>query len=213
MGKLTLVVAAGLLAGTMQLAASENGAAQDFPCWRGADGSGAANSGLTLIEDISKAKLVWKSEWIPGVYGALIQSGNSGVIVADGKVFLTYQEPNDDACDEAFVAKMLEVKTWAGGRGGYGSDPAYLKAVADPKLREAYARKKFAIAANDVIHCFDAETGKTLWTNDFSAGNTANCPTPAFADGYVFWANGYGKGGICLKLGDEALFFGHCRSG
>ena len=36
--------------------------------------------------------------------------------------------------------------------------------------------------------------------NDCSAGNTANCPTPAYADGYVFWANGYGKGGICLKL-------------
>jgi outer membrane protein assembly factor BamB len=46
----------------------------------------------------------------------------------------------------------------------------------------------------------DAGTGQTLWTNKFSAGNTANCPTPAFSDGYVFWANGYGKGGICLKL-------------
>ncbi len=47
----------------------------------------------------------------------------------------------------------------------------------------------------------DAKTGKKLWTNAFSAGNTANCPTPAYSDGYVFWANGYGKGGICLKLG------------
>jgi outer membrane protein assembly factor BamB len=39
-----------------------------------------------------------------------------------------------------------------------------------------------------------------LWSNPFSANNTANCPTPAFADGYVFWANGYGQGGICLEL-------------
>ena len=46
----------------------------------------------------------------------------------------------------------------------------------------------------------DARTGGILWTNNFSAGNTANCPTPAFSDGYVFWANGYGKGGICIKL-------------
>jgi outer membrane protein assembly factor BamB len=46
----------------------------------------------------------------------------------------------------------------------------------------------------------DAKTGRTLWSNAFSAGNTANCPTPVFADGHVFWANGYGKGGICLKL-------------
>ena len=46
----------------------------------------------------------------------------------------------------------------------------------------------------------DARTGVALWSNPFAAGNTANCPSPAYADGYVFWANGYGKGGICLKL-------------
>lgn len=42
--------------------------------------------------------------------------------------------------------------------------------------------------------------GKPIWWNSFSERNTANCPTPAYSDGYVFWANGYGKGGICLKL-------------
>jgi outer membrane protein assembly factor BamB len=51
------------------------------------------------------------------------------------------------------------------------------------------------------IVCVNPTSGALLWANDFSAGNTANCPTPAYADGYVFWANGYGKGGICLKLG------------
>ncbi len=48
--------------------------------------------------------------------------------------------------------------------------------------------------------CVDPDSGRLLWSNPFSAHNTANCPTPAFADGYVFWANGYGQGGICLKL-------------
>ncbi|MBN1816118.1 MAG: PQQ-binding-like beta-propeller repeat protein [Sedimentisphaerales bacterium] len=46
----------------------------------------------------------------------------------------------------------------------------------------------------------NAVTGRTMWSNEFCANNTANCPDPAYADGYVFWANGYGKGGICLKL-------------
>ena len=45
-----------------------------------------------------------------------------------------------------------------------------------------------------------AQSGKLLWSNPISANNTANCPTPAYADGYVFWANGYGKGGVCMKL-------------
>jgi len=46
----------------------------------------------------------------------------------------------------------------------------------------------------------DARNGNALWSNSFSEGNTANCPTPAYSDGYVFWANGYSKGGICLQL-------------
>lgn len=46
----------------------------------------------------------------------------------------------------------------------------------------------------------DAGSGRLLWSNPFSADNVANCPTPAYADGYVFWANGYGKGGICMQL-------------
>ena len=46
----------------------------------------------------------------------------------------------------------------------------------------------------------NAKTGKILWTQDFATGNTANCPTPAFSDGYVFWSVGYGKGAICVKL-------------
>ena len=48
--------------------------------------------------------------------------------------------------------------------------------------------------------CVSAVNGGVVWSNDFSTDNTANCPTPAYADGYVFWANGYGKGGICMKL-------------
>jgi outer membrane protein assembly factor BamB len=45
-----------------------------------------------------------------------------------------------------------------------------------------------------------AGDGKLLWRNGFAARNTANCPTPAYSDGYVFWANGYGAGGVCVKL-------------
>jgi len=50
------------------------------------------------------------------------------------------------------------------------------------------------------IVCVDAADGSLLWSNPWSRNNTANCPDPAYADGHVFWANGYGKGGICMKL-------------
>jgi outer membrane protein assembly factor BamB len=46
----------------------------------------------------------------------------------------------------------------------------------------------------------DARNGRAIFSNPFASGNTASCPTPVAADGYVFWAAGYGKGGICMKL-------------
>ena len=49
----------------------------------------------------------------------------------------------------------------------------------------------------------DARTGQFLWRNDRPANKTANCPTPAYSDGYVFEATGYGTGGACVKLSVE----------
>ena len=46
----------------------------------------------------------------------------------------------------------------------------------------------------------NARNGQAIFTNPFASDNTASCPTPVAADGYVFWAAGYGKGGVCLKL-------------
>ena len=57
-----------------------------------------------------------------------------------------------------------------------------------------------ATGTNAGVVGVSAKTGELLWMNNWSAGNTANCPDPQYADGYLFWANGYGKGGICLKL-------------
>lgn len=53
---------------------------------------------------------------------------------------------------------------------------------------------------NEGLVCVNAKNGSLAWNNKFAARNTANCPTPAFSDGHVFWANGYGKGGVCVKL-------------
>ncbi len=54
------------------------------------------------------------------------------------------------------------------------------------------------------IVCVSPKDGTVLWSNDWCAGNTANCPDPVYTDGHVFWANGYGKGGICLELNTAA---------
>jgi outer membrane protein assembly factor BamB len=46
----------------------------------------------------------------------------------------------------------------------------------------------------------DLKTGKEIYRNPFAANNTANTPTPAYSDGYLFWSVGYNKGSICLKV-------------
>jgi outer membrane protein assembly factor BamB len=46
----------------------------------------------------------------------------------------------------------------------------------------------------------DAKTGAKVWSNPFAANNTANTPTPAYSDGKLFWAVGYGKGAICFDV-------------
>ena len=50
----------------------------------------------------------------------------------------------------------------------------------------------------------DAKTGKLIHKHEFAVRNTANVPTPAYADGLLFWAVGYGKGSLCLKVGHDA---------
>lgn len=57
-----------------------------------------------------------------------------------------------------------------------------------------------ATGTNAGVVGVSAKTGELLFLNKWCAGNTANCPDPQYADGYLFWANGYGQGGICLKL-------------
>jgi len=46
----------------------------------------------------------------------------------------------------------------------------------------------------------DPKNGKEIYRNPFAENNTANTPTPAFSDGYLFWSVGYNKGSICLKV-------------
>lgn len=61
----------------------------------------------------------------------------------------------------------------------------------------------YAAGTGGGLVCVDARTGAKVFSNPFSSPNTANIPSPSFSDGYLFWATGYGKGGICMQLGPE----------
>ena len=46
----------------------------------------------------------------------------------------------------------------------------------------------------------DAHSGKEIYRNPFAENNVANAPTPSYSDGHLFWAVGYNKGGLCIKV-------------
>ena len=101
--------------------------------------------------------------------------------------------PGGKSCIVALDKKTGE-KVWASE--GFTAPPNYSSCI-------ALTYENVPLIVNGTgggIVGVDARTGAALFSNNWSAGNTANCPTPAYADGYIFWANGYGRGGICLKL-------------
>ena len=102
-------------------------------------------------------------------------------------------KPGGKNCIVAFDKQSGEV-IWKSS--GFEAGPEYSSCI----VVEFEGQPMIVTGTNRGIVAVDADTGKLLWSNDWSAGNVANCPTPAYADGYVFWSNGYGKGGICLKL-------------
>jgi outer membrane protein assembly factor BamB len=113
----------------------------DWPCWRGPNGNGSApDPGFKLVDDLGKAKLLWKSDQeIPSDCKGRWAGGFSSPVVADGRVFLFYYRPHGR---ESFEYTKED-------------DPTGSKNLARNPTSEWHA--------DDVIHCFDAMTGKTLW--------------------------------------------------
>jgi len=109
---------------------------------------------------------------------------------------LAIAKPGGRNCIVAFNKKTGQ-QVWASE--GFSAGPEYSSCL----LFTHGGKDMIATGTKNGIVCVSPDGGKLLWSNRFSARNTANCPTPAYADGHVFWANGYGKGGICLKLTDD----------
>jgi outer membrane protein assembly factor BamB len=121
----------------------------EWPCWKGPLGGGVApDPGCRLVEDPGKARLVWTSaDQIPYGYetrGGWV-GGFSSPVVSGGRVFLCYARPHGR---ERFEYTEQDVQDLGGGkqRGAFKDTTPWR-----------------AWHADDVMHCFDADTGRTLW--------------------------------------------------
>jgi outer membrane protein assembly factor BamB len=184
-------------------------AAEPAGSWRGPEGNGTASSGLTLVNDAAQVKRVWDSDPMPGVYGSVIQSGNSGPTCAGDALYIMYSVPTGDDVDAGHVEKAVthkkvgEFVSIAKGHAYWKTAIDWTSAKGDPQAEALLlARRKCAIRADDVLHCIDAATGKTRWIARFPTGINgakqgrgpwigAKCGPhlmPCIADGMVFTA-------------------------
>ena len=146
--------------------------------------------GILSCLDTNGGRLVWAREakqfgGSPGVWGY----AESVLILGNLAIF----KPGGRNCVVA-LDKATGRDVWASR--GIEAGPEYSSCL-------AFVHGKTTLlttGTNKGIVCLNPANGALLWANRFSADNTANCPTPVYADGHVFWANGYGRGGICLKL-------------
>ncbi len=143
-----------VLAAVSSLSATDLSAAApakaDWPTYLGPNGSGSAAPVTdAMVEKFAEAKLVWQSDvQIPnGMAGdgrnpgrdgvCFISGGYASPVLSDGKVYVQYYVPSGEPS-----------KSMVG------------------KVGEKFA-DKFRVEADDVVHCFDAATGKTAWRTVF----------------------------------------------
>ena len=160
---------------------------QDWPQLRGPndDWSAAPFEG-ELIDDMRKARLVWKSETTPAARSQVTRYGEGNVIrylerglagggaspvLADGRVYFQYYKPTGDEVNEGTVK---------------GQTKNDRRTIAD----------MWKTRATDVVLCLDAATGRTLWKAEIPGGRYYPAmsgrmgstkgwyaPQPAVADG------------------------------
>ena len=174
---LLLIVTLGAILATQVAPAAEGEPPPEvfeWPCWKGPVGGGVApDPGFPLVDSLEQAKLVWESEdTIPiGCQGGTLGyqrfhwGSFSSPVVADGRLFICY-------------VRAPGRELWEIPEKPSGEELKQLKADFDWK-------------AEDVMHCFDIKTGKTLWRHVLPkglkslGGKAGGHYTPCVDSGYV----------------------------
>jgi outer membrane protein assembly factor BamB len=170
--------------------------AADWPCWRGPSGGGS-QPGFDgpLVDDVAKIRLLWKSDYVEDTF----TGGYCSPLVADGKVYIAFYYGDGKAGAE-------EIANYLGTPGWHRKDS--WKKLPNP---EEMQKRRASPAADDVLVCLDAATGKTLWrfvspstALNHQRENTAHHGTPCVREGRVVWQGNAGQL-LCVDAKTGAL--------
>lgn len=156
--------------------------ADDWNQWRGPHRDGAAHDSPPLISALPDAGLkpVWVSEAeIP----AARSGGWSSPVVVDGRVYVfTHQR----VLKEGKTLPKRKFPWLPPDKRGHLSAEEYAEYERNRRDEDEMLGQYYRYA--EVIYCLDADTGKTLWTNDGDSVYTRflQSGTPAIEDGRIF---------------------------
>ena len=173
------------------LSASATMHGEDWNQWRGADRNGVAADSPRLISELPDGGL--QPAWI----SAPVKSGGEGgwgsPVVADGRVYLFahVREKVRDLDPPQFPALNEEQQA------GLSEDE--LTDYEQQRAEEEKARRRLQFQFREYLHCFDADSGETLWSNESDSLYTQfpQSGSPTVLDGRVYIL-GAGRRARCI---------------
>jgi outer membrane protein assembly factor BamB len=168
----------------LSLCVLSSAAAADWPQWRGAGRDGVSPETVAA----------WPEDGPPVKWKHPFGEGHSSPVVADGKVFVLSKSGDDEvvtALDAATGERKWEHKYPAPFTNQFGNGPRGTPTYDAGKL--------YTLGATGKLHCFDAATGKVIWSVDtfaeFRATNLFfGVSTSPLVDGPRLLVNVGGKG-------------------
>jgi outer membrane protein assembly factor BamB len=146
--------------------------------------------GLVTCQSMKNGRMIWKKN-MSTEFGGQVggwQYAESVTILGKLAIVIPGGAQGVVALDKATGAKV-----W--------SSDASLTAGYCSLLPITIGKESILVAGSQSgLIAIDAKSGKEIYRNPFAENNTANAPTPAFADGYLFWSVGYNKGSLCLRV-------------
>jgi outer membrane protein assembly factor BamB len=150
-------------------------------------------NGVVACRNVSDGSVVWERR-LEEFGGKLPQWGYSASVLIHGDLAIVV--PEEKKCVVALDKKTGQER-WS--TEGYAAWPEYCSPIA-----VGHPAGDFIVAGTKAgLVGVDAANGRVLWENRFSTGGGINAATPLYADSHVFWANGYKKQGVCLKIGAD----------
>jgi outer membrane protein assembly factor BamB len=150
------------------------------------------NGDLICIDSISGNSL-WSKNILDEFSAENIKWGISESVLIDGEKLIC--TPGGKKGTIVALNKITGEVIWIGNVPG---NPA--AGYASPIRIEVDGFAQYVSFTSKGVVSVSAEDGKFLWKDDSSANKVANCSTPLYENGQLFYASGYGTGATLLDL-------------